>query len=691
MTTLPRLVCLTLVALLAAGTQARAEAIGPPLVNRPSVDGASDYLFLHDNSVPGFTRDGTVTSWSFFNDNGAAQGGRTLEPVILKKVGSDWVITGVGATVTTPASMSGVQTSDFSLVDGSDVVGPGYTFAHHDLGNPGSIEYTYVGGDSATQRYIAAGSAKRAMGQTLPDAAFSTRQRYYSLQFASDDEPMQTSGDALAPRAMNDNASGSIFVAPDGVFSGRVEEWSFYDANNTTPDRQVTPLIVEQTSPTQYRIAGIGTTRTTKEIGEQHYKFDLVTGSDQLGPGRFFAWKDGANGANNQGVIDYNDNGGDAIRWLGGGHTSFAVGDAKSVALSLGRSYSLQFTDITDATITGDALIDRSMNDSANGAIFIVPDGVFSGQVTEWAFYDNDDASPDRQVTPLIVEQTAATQYQIVGIGTTRTTDETGQQSYAFGLVSGTDQVGPGRFFAWKDGSNGADNQGVIDWDANTQDRILYLGGGKTSFSIGNSYGLALAPLERSYSVQFDDVFQGEVIGDALIDRAMNDGASGGIFLLTEGFSTGGLVDEWVFYDNDNVTANRQIAPLILEEVGGVYLIRGIGATQTTNELGQQSYLFDLIAGSNEVGPGFYFGWKDGSLVANNPGVIDYNDNFSSFDGIRYFGSGQAGNVLVGRNLGGGTFYGRDYSVQARVIPEPATLTLLAVGLGLAARRRRRR
>ncbi len=267
-------------------------------------------MFLYDTgtATPGFTHWGTVTSWAFYNDNGAAQGGRQVEPVILKKVGTDsWLITGVGQPITTPATMSGVQSFPFILASGSSVVGPGYTFAHRDLNNAGSIEFEFIG--SGTHRYLGRGTNPDIVGDLL--TGFSSAGRIYSIQFATQNQPMVQIGNPLIDRASEDTAVGSLFIhTQEFPCWAPVVEWAFYDNDNFTPDRQITPLILEKVGNT-YIIRGIGQTRTTTERGEQHYLFEVVAGSNLIGPGYYFGWYSGgwANGqptGANAGVIDFN-------------------------------------------------------------------------------------------------------------------------------------------------------------------------------------------------------------------------------------------------------------------------------------------------------------------------------------------------------------------------------------------------
>jgi len=327
---------------------ASAEVVGPDLIDRSSVDGASNYMFLFDDGTPGFTTTGIVETWSFYNDNGTSEAGRTLEPLILKQVGTNWIVTGVGAAVTTPATMSGVQTYDFDLAWGSSVVGPGYTFAHHDLNSPGSIEYNSASVPEATHRYYYLGASSPAVGRTISDASFSTRQRTYSIQLSTQQIPMVTTGNDLINRANKDGANGGLFVDNeplDAYLSGYpVIEWAFYD--NDTEGLQVTPLLLEKVG-SSFIVRGIGETRTSTGRGEQHYMFDLVDGTDVVGVDYYFGWKDGSLTADNTGVIDWSDSGSsvDGIRYFSTGHANnLYAGRDLGGGTFYGRDYSFQLT-----------------------------------------------------------------------------------------------------------------------------------------------------------------------------------------------------------------------------------------------------------------------------------------------------------------------------------------------------------
>ena len=157
---------------------------------------------------------------------------------------------------------------------------------------------------------------------------------------------------ALTDRPLNDTVPGSLFVEKTPLTAAegcRLKQWSFYD--NDTPGLMLVPLLFERTSATTYAIRGIGTARASAGTGVQvNLPFGLVSGSDVVGPNFFLGWKDGSNGTNNTGVIDYTNSGTPGADWLGQSHTTFAAGDSKTLNQALPRTYSLNgiFTQLTD-------------------------------------------------------------------------------------------------------------------------------------------------------------------------------------------------------------------------------------------------------------------------------------------------------------------------------------------------------
>jgi hypothetical protein len=307
-----------------------------------------------------------------------------------------------------------------------------------------------------------------------------------------------TYGDSLIDRPVDDGAAGSIFVQPQPLFPGTLDSWGFYD-NDVPAGKNVTPLILERTGAGTFAIRGIGTTRTSTAAGAQNFSFGLVSGSNSTGANFYMGWKDGGNGSDNAGSIDFEDATLRNVQWLGAGHTNFLVGDTKVVNFSLDRTYSLSFDLTVTGSAVGDAPHQRATSDTAVGSIFALNDALPIGQtMSHWNLFDLGDAG--QNVTPLLLENVAGS-YFVRGIGTTRASNGAGGQVFDFGLVSGTDVVGANFVMGFKDGSNGTDNDGVIDFDNNGADNVVWFGA-VTGFSNGQNLGGGALNLGRSYSIQ---------------------------------------------------------------------------------------------------------------------------------------------------------------------------------------------
>lgn len=140
-----------------------------------------------------------------------------------------------------------------------------------------------------------------------------------------------------------------------------------------------------------------------------------------------------------------------------------------------------------------------------------------------------------------------------------------------------------------------------------------------------------------------------------------------------------------------------QIAPMLVENVGGNWLVRARGATRTV-AAGLNSWSFDAVFGSNLiVNANYRFAWW------NSGGVVPHN--VSAAPTVRY-SPNSAYSVLPaeGATLSLEGFQGRTYSLQWTVsgsapdpdpdpdptpVPEPGTIGLLLVGLVGFSRRRR--
>ncbi len=203
-------------------------------------------------------------------------------------------------------------------------------------------------------------------------------------------------------------------------------------------------------------------------------------------------------------------------------------------------------------------------------------------------------------------------------------------------------------------------------------------------------------------------------IGESLIDRAANDGASGGVYIYTDTFGLAGTVDTWGFYDNDAGVKN--ITPLLFQKINSTtFQLTAVGTTvQSTNGGVQTDIAFGLILGSTAVGSDYTFGFTDrdvsyggsgSNLTTNstNSGVADFDST-----GIWAFTPSSEGNfdLILGQNFEIGAAQGGDdltvglfastdrtYSAQFTIsaVPEPAAAGLLISLLTLSVLSLRRR
>ncbi len=138
----------------AAGTPVprppRPGIVGTPegLTSRRTVDSASGLVWIVAE-MSGFDQeliDGgyELQTWSFFNDNGDAQKGRAITPLLLHKKDNTYTLLGIGKTRLNTGT--GLQSFPFEPVDGYAVVREGCFFGWHTgdaqgKTNPGVVEF----------------------------------------------------------------------------------------------------------------------------------------------------------------------------------------------------------------------------------------------------------------------------------------------------------------------------------------------------------------------------------------------------------------------------------------------------------------------------------------------------------------------------------------------------------------------
>jgi len=163
----------------------------------------------------------------------------------------------------------------------------------------------------------------------------------------------------------------------------------------------------------------------------------------------------------------------------------------------------------TVATV-GDPVIARALHDGdSSGAIFILNISLAAfadpaNFVKDWSFFDDDRAG--YVVTPLLFSETGFNQFTVSGIGTTRTSDASGAQSFEFGLVSGSSTVGPASFFGYRNGSAASTsipNNGPVEYENGPGPGIRFSGDpGFGPVNVGDQYSASTFGF-RIYSLQF--------------------------------------------------------------------------------------------------------------------------------------------------------------------------------------------
>lgn len=165
-------------------------------------------------------------------------------------------------------------------------------------------------------------------------------------------------------------------------------------------------------------------------------------------------------------------------------------------ATVLGLALTGLWSTVTCASTIGNPLIQRSFADCCSPYLFVLP-GLFfpvpAERVTSWSIYSS---GTGLGVTPLLFTQNSPTTFTLTGVGTTVFSPAAGVQTFAFGLVSGSDVVGANTVLGfWQ-------QFGSIEWDPGAGSAGFLLGGVP---SVGQTLpGFALD--SREYSVEFTTV-----------------------------------------------------------------------------------------------------------------------------------------------------------------------------------------
>ncbi len=185
--------------------------------------------------------------------------------------------------------------------------------------------------------------------------------------------------------------------------------------------------------------------------------------------------------------------------------------------------------------------------------------------------------------------------------------------------------------------------------------------------------------------------------GAAVYNTPIADGSNGTPGIL-------GKVSSFEFFNNLPDRAGLFITPLLVENVGGDYVVRGIGATRTVTDAGVQTNDFDVVEGTDTFDwtqGTFHMAMRYGGPTVSNIGVVKFGGSATNF--WAFFGDpnplGPEHNAVLGNVLSGPQSFaalGRDYSIQFTVdpvnpIPEPTAALILLVGVAVHGTRRNRK
>jgi hypothetical protein len=106
---------------------------------------------------------------------------------------------------------------------------------------------------------------------------------------------------------------------------------------------------------------------------------------------------------------------------------------------------------------------------------------------------------------------------------------------------------------------------------------------------------------------------------------------------------------------------------LIFHKHEAGFELTGVGMTRSNAGTGLQTFAFEVVAGSDMVGDGYYFGWYDGdSTSVPNAGVVEF-DNAPDARMTILTSDGQMGGqrIQLGQTYRLQSEFRRQYSIMA--------------------------
>ena len=187
------------------------------------------------------------------------------------------------------------------------------------------------------------------------------------------------------------------------------------------------------------------------------------------------------------------------------------------------------------------------------------------------------------------------------------------------------------------------------------------------------------------FAVMLSSIVQAdEVVGNELIEHQVQGTGIGALMVIDEPFTAVDTIRTWSYYGG---AAGKWMTPVLFSRSGDTFTCVGYGTTRTSSGTGIETFAFDLVAGTEAVEPGIYFGWSNKfvELGSSTDAVdmasfeptwgINYNPAHVNIISLLYNGSPSYVPIAVGNEyVRQATWTNRDYAIRATSYTESPPL-----------------